>query len=414
MDESTTLPHLNSLRSRIEELKEIQAKSEDIISSSEAEKLFHESAFQIEEKVNQILADTSDIGSLSLEDIDIFLDHLKKELSSVKDENAQVENEIEDLSTRYMQDYSELESELEGLSCSLEFLESKVMGREKLHFHFDQSTSDKVEGNPPHPDGGSQFKIMDLSHQIEKKKTTLKALKDLDDKFKRLDALEKIDDAFSGIRVVEFEGNNIRLSLRTYVPSLDIIPSMQSTQDISEVSEQNHELLIELIDGTMEIKNVEIFPSDVYINEIVDATKSLRADFAHILVLEARSSLEWLVRRVQDQIVLSTIRRLVVKRANKSRYSLEYVDKEETIIAHLVGGLDVFIKVPYGWPISSAALCISTLKSSNINSKDTYLGFVSEVVKRANSSEAQSRENISSFVDTIEGIVSQLRTTEVA
>ncbi|BFG15433.1 hypothetical protein CerSpe_017070 [Prunus speciosa] len=151
----------------------------------------------------------------------------------------------------------------------------------------------------------------------------------------------------TGLKVIAFEGNCVRLSLRTYIPKLEDLFSPKKVGDATEPSEVNHELLIELL-GTMGLKNVEIFPNDVYINDILDAAKALR-------------------------IVLCTMRRLVVKNANKSRRSLEYLDKDETVVAHVVGGVDAFIKVPQGWPLSSSPL------NSDQQSKGISLSFLCKV-----------------------------------
>lgn len=43
-----------------------------------------------------------------------------------------------------------------------------------------------------------------------------------------------------------YEGNQIRLSLRTYIPD-------------TALPEQNHELAIEILDGTLDLRNAEVF-----------------------------------------------------------------------------------------------------------------------------------------------------------
>nr|GEZ21404.1 ribonuclease H-like domain-containing protein [Tanacetum cinerariifolium] len=78
---------------------------------------------------------------------------------------------------------------------------------------------------------------------------------------------------------------------------------------------------------------------------------------------ENKNSLEWFVRKVQDRIVLSTSRRSLVKDASKSRLFIEYEDRDEMIVAHMVDGVDAFIKVPQGWPIANSALKLSSLKA---------------------------------------------------
>lgn len=71
--------------------------------------------------------------------------------------------------------------------------------------------------------------------------------------------MEKVEDALSGLKVTDVEGNRIRLSLRTYVPNLDGLLSQQKIEDVSSTLEQNHELVLEVVDGTMQIKNVEVW-----------------------------------------------------------------------------------------------------------------------------------------------------------
>ena len=86
----------------------------------------------------------------------------------------------------------------------------------------------------------------------------------------------------------------------------------------------------------MEVKNVEMFPNDDYIGDIIDAAKSFRQLSSNLMAQETRSSLECFVGKVQDRIILSTLRRFIVNGTNKSRHSFEYLERDETIVAHLV------------------------------------------------------------------------------
>nr|GMD72351.1 centrosomal protein of 290 kDa-like isoform X2 [Ipomoea batatas] len=343
---------LDYLRSRIGELRDVLKKSEDApeISSTDSEKLLNDCAVQLESKINQMLSDASDLNFLADQDLDEFVGHLKKELSSVEGENEKISHEIEELSRRYLED---------------------------------------------------------LSNQLEKSKTTLKTLQDLEGTFKRFDAIEKVEDVLSGLRVIEFDGNHIRLSLRTYIPDSESLACQEKVDDSSGLLEQDHELLIEFMDGTMELKWAEIFPNDVHISEIIDAAKSLRQLYSPMPVHEIRAYLEWFVRRVQDRIVLCKLRQILVKSANKSRHSFEYLDRDEIIVAHLVGGIDAFIKVPQGWPIYIAALNLISLKSSSQYLKEISLSVLCKVVDMANSLDTQSRQSISGFMDRVEEILMQ-------
>ncbi|ESR34183.1 hypothetical protein CICLE_v10005758mg [Citrus x clementina] len=167
--------------------------------------------------------------------------------------------------------------------------------------------------------------------------------------------------------------------MQTYIPTLEESSFQHKIEDVIEPSEVNHELLIEVIDGTMEIKNVEMFPNDVHISDLVDAAKSFRQSGTQLDSLETSSSLQWFIRNVQDRIILSTLRRFVVKTANKSRHLFEYFEGDEMIVAHLVGGVDAFIKPSQGWPLSNSPLKLISLKSSDHHSKGISLSFFCKV-----------------------------------
>ncbi|KAI5648920.1 hypothetical protein M9H77_34925 [Catharanthus roseus] len=94
---------LENFHSRIQELKDIRSNFEEVpqLNSSEVDELVKTCAQQLESKVDQIFSDTSDILSLSLNDLDDFLD--QEELSSVEEENKKVEEECEELSRRYVE-----------------------------------------------------------------------------------------------------------------------------------------------------------------------------------------------------------------------------------------------------------------------------------------------------------------------
>lgn len=80
----------------------------------------------------------------------------------------------------------------------------------------------------------------------------------------RFDAIEQIEDALTGLKVIAFTENCIRLSLRTYIPKLEGLLHQHTIEDISEASEVNHELLIEVREGTMELKSVEVSEYEIF------------------------------------------------------------------------------------------------------------------------------------------------------
>lgn len=411
---STETFDLDSLQSQILELREVlRSCNEDFqMGSSEVQELFQDQALEVQSNMDQIMAETSDINSLSLEGLAELSEHLRNELTSVESENAKIENELSELSRRYVEDSCKLESEVEGLSGFLDSIDKQGIQRRDGDSQVDDSTNGKDQANWLKAGSGSNIEILELSHQIEKSKSTLKSLQDLDYQVKIFEVVEKIEDALSGLKVLEFEGNSIRLSLTTYIPNMDNMICLQKVELSVEPSEQNHELLMELVDGTLELKNAEIFPNDVYIGEIVDVAKSFRQLYSPLPLLDTMSSLEWFLRRVQDRIVICTLRRFVVKCANKSRHAFEYLDRDEIIVAHMVGGIDAFIRLAQGWPVYSAPLNLLTLKSSSNYSKEISLSFLCKVVDVANSLDEHLRHDISSFADGIEEILLQQMRTE--
>jgi len=74
----------------------------------------------------------------------------------------------------------------------------------------------------------------------------------------RFEVVEQIEDAFTGLKVLAFDENCIRLSLKTYMPTFEgisYLPRIEATVDAAEL---NYELLIEVFEGTMRLKNVQV------------------------------------------------------------------------------------------------------------------------------------------------------------
>lgn len=74
----------------------------------------------------------------------------------------------------------------------------------------------------------------------------------------RVDAIEQIEDGLTGLKVIAFTENCIRLSLQTYTTELEDLLHQQKIEQIVEPFEVIHELLIEVLEGTMELKSVEV------------------------------------------------------------------------------------------------------------------------------------------------------------
>ncbi|KAH9680716.1 reverse transcriptase domain-containing protein [Citrus sinensis] len=408
---------LHSLRSEVKELMEIHRsgiEDEPNTVSSDSENLLKEYAHDFESKVKEIITEYADVSFLGIEDLDAYLEHLKEELKTVEAESSKISNEIETLTRTQVEDSDRLESDLEELNCAIDLIVSEgsqnakedrqavcpARGEDQVCPTHTEDQSDLIKIHEDH-----RFEILELESQIEKNKIILNSLQDLDFVLKRFDAVEQIEDSLTGLKVIDFDGKCFRLSMQTYIPTLEESSFQHKIEDVIEPSEVNHELLIEVIDGTMEIKNVEMFPNDVHISDLVDAAKSFRQSGTQLDSLETSSSLQWFIRNVQDRIILSTLRRFVVKTANKSRHFFEYFERDEMIVAHLVGGVDAFIKPSQGWPLSNSPLKVISLKNSDHHSKGISLSFFCRVEEAANSLDVHIRQNLSSFVDGVEKIL---------
>ena len=74
----------------------------------------------------------------------------------------------------------------------------------------------------------------------------------------RIEAIGQIEDKLSEVKVLEFEGNCIRLSLKTPIPSSDSLLLRHKLDCLFEPSIVEHELLIEVVDKTLELHKVEV------------------------------------------------------------------------------------------------------------------------------------------------------------
>ncbi|XP_014618982.1 uncharacterized protein [Glycine max] len=365
------------LRSRIAEIQKLCNANDDELDNDSALLHFKTALQQID----------SDFSSMEIQDA--YLHHLKEELNNLHLETAQVTNQIHLLSKTHNDDCILLEAKLGEIDCSLDYnvtskntaegIDSPMLADDCLNL-----TVANLDKN---------LEQFELDNKIDEMKSVLNSLQNLQFTVKWFEVVEQIEDAFTGLKVLAFDENCIRLSLKTYMPTFEgisYLPRIEATVDAAEL---NYELLIEVFEGTMRLKNVQVFPNDIYVNDIVDTAK-----------LVSKSSLQWFIQKVQDRIILSTLRHLVVKDANKSRYSLEYLDKDKTIVAHMAGGIDAYIKLSHGWPIFGSPLKLICIKGSD-DLKRTSLSFHCKVEKLANSLDTHIRQNISSFVDAVEKVL---------
>ncbi|KAL4192653.1 hypothetical protein AMTRI_Chr06g173130 [Amborella trichopoda] len=385
------------VHSRVEELSELRRSCKGIWeqSSDESKEFLNECYSDLKNNIDQFESDFFGIDFAGIDVTEACLEHLNEELNLKKSESTRISNEVDVLIGTFIQgvELDELNSLLE--SCCFQGV-SKLQGPKSMEC----PSQGKSQDNPMLANENHNFEVLTLEHKTQNYKTILRSLLNLDSMVERLEAIQQVEDLLFGVKVIEFEKNCIRLSLKTSIPtSWDSLCFIESCVT-------PHELLIEL-DGMFELKGVEIFPNDVYICDIVNAAWSQRNSAFSAPMLDLSNPLEWLVRRVQQRILLCTQRRLFLKDLNTSRYLFRYLDKEDIITAQLMGNIHAYIKVPQNWPLSSCSLKLISIKFSDSHSLENSLGFLCRVEELANSLDVERRNHLLRFVEAIEEILKQ-------
>ncbi|XP_019438270.1 PREDICTED: uncharacterized protein LOC109344103 isoform X2 [Lupinus angustifolius] len=320
-------------------------------------------------------------------DVDVdasYIHKLNEELHNIQAQSNHLANQIHNLTLTHLNESNLLEANLQQIHSSFHYITSK-------DHNPDLPTQGGVQSPSILSHHSSNLEELQLETKVDEMKSIVKSLQDLHHQVKWFDTVDGIEDALTGLKVLAFDDNCMRLSMQTYIPNLD----KMTVQGINDGAVVHHELLIQVFEGTMNFNNVQVFPNDIYVNDILDVAKSA-----------SESSLQWFIREVQDRIIQSTLRHLVVKDANKSRYSLAYLDKDETIVAHMPGGIDAYIKLSNGWPIFASPLKLISIKGSD-TLKGTSLSFHCKVEKMANSLDTPIRQNILRFVDAVEKVLKE-------
>lgn len=74
-----------------------------------------------------------------------------------------------------------------------------------------------------------------------------------------MDVIEQVEGTIGGMKVIDVADNSIRLSLHTHIPNVEDFSTLQRLEGLIEKSELDHELIIEVSNGTMELKNAEVY-----------------------------------------------------------------------------------------------------------------------------------------------------------
>lgn len=81
-----------------------------------------------------------------------------------------------------------------------------------------------------------------------------------------MEAIGQIEELLSDVRVIDFEGNHIRLLLKTPIPSIDSFPLQYNSACSTEPSVVDHELMIEVSEKTIAPMNLEVSSFEILLN----------------------------------------------------------------------------------------------------------------------------------------------------
>ncbi|XP_020598195.1 uncharacterized protein LOC110037814 [Phalaenopsis equestris] len=392
---------VESVRSR---LKELSATLDDALSSSGDSILEPNRLLEDFGRKLLVLSEDHDVEALGPADLEAYIEQLKKDLKSTEEENVKIYGEIDTLQAKVLSDSTNLGGDIDALSTLLDFVDSKGLLSPQGRVQTESPISGHVLGRQRRASEDYEFKVLELSQQIEASRSTLSTLEGLHNVLKRLETICSLEDLFCGVKCIQFEDNCIRLCLRTPILSIDSSRLKKSLGCSSQPTGWDHELLIEVSDK-MEIKNIKIVPDDVHLDGIINAVKSSR--FLPNNAME--NTLGWLVRQIQQRIGLCNLRRLLVKNANKPRRFIVYSDTDETITSHLEGGLVASVKLCQGWPLLSNPLVLWSLKHSDSHSRSFPWSLLCEIQEQANSLDIHTRHELTSFLDAIEILVMEMQ-----
>nr|BAK04433.1 predicted protein [Hordeum vulgare subsp. vulgare] len=343
----------------------------------------------------------SNAAELGGHGLDSYMEWLRKEVSLIEEENCKLSTEISVIGETVLKDTILLDAVIESLESRLNTLDSEVL----KHSEVSPTSTDSVL-NQISIEKVCEYEEFELDHQIGKSAMDLKLLQIQSISMQRDEEMWQLQSLFSEPRVLKCKGNCLRVFLKAPILPSECVNFGQKLDCV------DHELLIEVDEGKIELNKVQIFPADVCVDILIEKLKSSR---------EAISvpSLGWLIRQCQQQIIINTLRRLLVNDANNSRHSFEYFDKDETIVAHMVGAIDAFFKISENWPVSPYGLKLISIRNSGTQPTNITVELVFKTKELANGLELETRRQLVRFVDAVEeilvrGMQSELHSSRVS
>ncbi|KAM3386586.1 hypothetical protein ACQJBY_009881 [Aegilops geniculata] len=328
-----------AIRSRFEQLSTLWGGDEEEPADMQAEDAWDSSAAELESRC-----------------LDSYIEWLRKEVSLTEEENCKLSAEISVIGETVFKDTIPLDAEIESLESSLNTLDSEGLK------HSEASPISTDSGfNQIDIEKDCKYEELKLDHQIGKSEMDLKLLQIQSISMQREEEMWQLQSLVSGPKVLECKDNCLRVLLKAPILTSECVILGQKLDCVVDSSVSDHELLIEVDEGSMELNKV--------------------------------------------QIVINTLRRSLVNDANNSRYSFEYFDKDETIVAHLVGAIDAFFKISADWPLPSYGLKLISIRNSGTQPTNITLDLLCKTKELANGLELETRRHLVRFVDAVEEIL---------
>ncbi|KAL5216771.1 hypothetical protein ABZP36_008172 [Zizania latifolia] len=353
---------------------------------------------EYEEALQTVDAWASSAAALGSDDLDAFMEWLRKEVSLAEEENHKLSGEICSIGETTVKDTIQLDADIAALESSLKKVDTEGLKHFEASHTVELSVSTDSCKNQTNVDNDYKYEFLELGHHLEKNEKDLKLLENQNSSLQRAEAMWELESMFSEAKVLDFKDNCLRVFLKAPLLTSESLIYGHKLDCSVNSNVSDHELLIEVDEISMEPKKVQIFPDDICVDILIDKLKSSRE-------VISVPSLGWLIRQFQHHIVINTLRCSLVNDANNSRHSFEYFGKDETIVAHLAGGIDAFIKIPADWPLSSYGLKLISIHNSGMQSTDITSTLLCKTKELANVLELQTRRHLVKFVDAVEDIL---------
>ncbi|KAM0859287.1 hypothetical protein ACQ4PT_047303 [Festuca glaucescens] len=380
-----------AIRSRFEQLSALwEGDEEEPVDAAAEEDAVLGLLSECEADMQAVDAWDSSAAALGSDGLAAYIEWLRKEVSLTEEENLKLSAEISDTGETVFKDTILLDAEIEPLESSLDKIDSEGLK------HSEASPDSGL--NQTNVEKDYIYEVLELDYEIEKSEMELELLQIQSTSIQRVEEMCQLQSVLSVPKVLECKGNSLRVFLKAPILTPECVNFGQKLDCVVDSFVSDHELLIEFDEGSMELKKVQIFPADVCVDILIEKLKSSRE-------VISVPSLGWLIRQCQQQIIINILRRSLVNDANSSRHSFEYLDKDETIVAHLAGAIDTFFKISADWPLSSYGLKLISIRNSGTQPTNITLNLLCKTKELANGLELQTRRNLVRFVDAVEEIL---------